>query len=77
MSTAKVQSRGQVTVPQDIRDACGVEAGTELVFRRTSQVTFECQVLPLRPSLDKVATKYEVDGVAPDLASLREQLPTT
>lgn len=30
---AKVTSKGQVTVPKEVRDALGIEAGDHLVFR--------------------------------------------
>ncbi len=74
MSMARVQSRGQVTIPQDIRDACGVIPGTDLMFVKTSATTFECWVLPPRLSLMEVIEKYSVDGVAPDMDRLREDM---
>lgn len=32
-AAAKVTSKGQVTVPKAVRDALGIEAGDEVVFR--------------------------------------------
>ncbi len=34
MGVAKVTSKNQITIPADVRDAFGVEAGDELVFFR-------------------------------------------
>ncbi len=74
MSTARVQARGQVTVPHEIREACGVEPGTDLYFVKTARHTFECRVLPPpRPMLETIE-RYTVDGVAPDLAQLRDEM---
>jgi bifunctional DNA-binding transcriptional regulator/antitoxin component of YhaV-PrlF toxin-antitoxin module len=74
MTVAKVQARGQVTVPQDIREACGVMPGSELLFIKTGPERFECRVLPKRRSLREVAAQYTVAGVAPDLDQLREEM---
>jgi AbrB family looped-hinge helix DNA binding protein len=30
---AKVTSKGQITIPKDVRDALGIEEGDEVVFR--------------------------------------------
>lgn len=32
-AAARVTSKGQVTVPKSVRDALGIEAGDEIVFR--------------------------------------------
>lgn len=70
---AKVQARGQVTVPQEIREACGIEPGSELLFVKTGEYRFECRVLE-RPSLVELTRRYAMPGSAPDLARLREEM---
>jgi len=72
-SIARVQARGQVTVPQEIRKACGVEPGRELLFVQTGENRFECQVL-LRTSLVELTRRYAMPGSAPDLKQLREEM---
>src|SRR5258708_6746053 len=74
MSLARVQARGQVTIPQDIREACGVEPGTDLMFVKTGPTTFECWVLPTPLSLREIFDKYSVEGVAPDIEQLLEEM---
>ena len=37
MAVATVTSKGQVTIPKDVRDDLGIETGTKLYFVRTSQ----------------------------------------
>jgi hypothetical protein len=39
-----------MTVPHAIRDACGIETGTELLCRQTGEGVFECRVQP--PAVD-------------------------
>ena len=74
MAIARVQARGQVTVPQDIREACGITPGTLLVFSQTGPHEFGCRVLPGGDSLTDLIEEFTVDGVAPDLEMLRDQM---
>ena len=69
---ARLQSRGQVTVPQEIRDACELAPGDDLVFVQIGARTFECRALPRRRSLAEVLAQYQSDAEPPDLAQLRE-----
>lgn len=46
MAVVKVQTKGQMTVPQTLRDALGIGAGTQLVCTQTGPDAFECRVLP-------------------------------
>ena len=69
---ARLQSRGQVTVPQEIRDACELLPGDDLLFVKTGLRTFECRALPRRRSLAEVLAQYQSDDEPPDLAQLRE-----
>lgn len=56
MAIVTMQAKGQMTVPQELREAMGIEAGTELVCIQTGPDVFECHVLPkpmnLRDYLD-------------------------
>ncbi|HXT35499.1 MAG TPA: AbrB/MazE/SpoVT family DNA-binding domain-containing protein [Chloroflexota bacterium] len=74
MSMAKVQARGQVTVPQEVRDLCGIEPGTELLFVPMGPHVFECRVLPPQRSLMDLVERFTVGDVAPDLEKLREEM---
>ena len=74
MNVARVQARGQVTVPQEIREACGVAPGTDLLFAKTGPGRFECRVLPARATLVGITKHYAMDGDAPDIARLREEM---
>lgn len=74
MNIARVQTRGQVTVPQEIREACGVVPGADLLFVQRGPDSFECRVLPARRTLAEVTARYAADGVAPDLSRLREEM---
>ena len=74
MNIAWVQTRGQVTIPQEVREACGVTPGTDLFFVKTGPGRFECRVLPAPRRLVEVTTQYAMDGRAPDLAGLREEM---
>ncbi|MGH2391270.1 MAG: AbrB/MazE/SpoVT family DNA-binding domain-containing protein [Chloroflexota bacterium] len=74
MSVAKVQARGQVTVPQEVRDLCGIEPGTELLFVPTGPHVFECRVLPPQRSLMDLVEQFTVRDVTPDLDKLRHDM---
>ena len=37
MAVATVTSKGQVTIPKEVRDDLGIESGTKLYFVRTTQ----------------------------------------
>jgi bifunctional DNA-binding transcriptional regulator/antitoxin component of YhaV-PrlF toxin-antitoxin module len=69
-----VQARGQVTVPQEIREACGIEPGSDLYFRQTGPDTFECHVLPAAGNFLELAAQHACEGPAPSMEELREQM---
>jgi AbrB family looped-hinge helix DNA binding protein len=71
MRISRVQARGQVTVPQEIREACGIEPGSNLLFLPVGPASFECRVLP-RESISEVIERYTVAGAAPHLRALSE-----
>ena len=68
---AKVQARGQVTVPQEIREAYGIEPGSELLFLKTGQNRFECQVLPRSGSLLDFVDRHAIRDQTIDVEKLR------
>ena len=49
MATATVTSKGQVTIPKEIRDALGITAGDKIVFRRkeTGEIVVEAANIDL------------------------------
>ena len=74
MSTiAKVQARGQVTVPQEIREAYGIEPGSELLFLRAGKDHFECRVLPKPRSLIEFIKQHKIDGPPIDVEQLLKE----
>jgi len=74
MFIARVQLRGQVTIPLDVRRVCGIEPGSDLYFVALGSGRFECRVLPPRRSLLELAARYAGEGLAPDLEVLREEM---
>ncbi len=74
MKIARVRLRGQVTIPREVREACGVTPGTDLFFVKTGPGRFECRVLPAPRRLVEVTRQYAMDGAVPDLAGLREEM---
>lgn len=71
MAIGKVLSRGQVTLPREIRRAASVRPGDTVVFRVTGPGTIELKTLP-RLSLDEALERYRIEGPV-DLASDRAQ----
>ncbi len=72
-SIAKVQARGQVTVPQEIREAYGIEPGSELLFVKTGKDHFECQILPRPGSLLAFIDQHAIHDYVIDVEKLREE----
>lgn len=52
MSTARVTSKGQVTIPGDIRNALTIEQGDDLVFELTPRHSVELRVVKRRKLSD-------------------------
>ena len=46
---ATVTSKGQVTLPKEIRDALGIETGTQLDFRATEDGRIEARKVEANP----------------------------
>jgi AbrB family looped-hinge helix DNA binding protein len=73
MTSAKVRARGQVTIPRDIREACGIMPGTALMFVQTGPGQFACRVLSEHRSLLELIEEYRMDGVAPHVDKIIEE----
>lgn len=73
MSIVRVQSRGQITIPRRIREACGIEPGSELLVYFEDALTFGCRVLPKPADLGEILERYTVDGPGVDVEALREE----
>jgi AbrB family looped-hinge helix DNA binding protein len=68
MGLSKVQSRGQVTIPADVRRAAGLAAGDVVVIEAAGKGKVQLVVLSVREPLDHVFRRYGGPGaVAPDL----------
>ena len=52
MSTSRVTSKGQVTIPADIRKALTIEQGDDLVFELTPRHSVELRVVKRRKLSD-------------------------
>jgi bifunctional DNA-binding transcriptional regulator/antitoxin component of YhaV-PrlF toxin-antitoxin module len=61
----RVQARGQVTLPRELREATGIEAGAELVFFPLGPGRFEARVVPARRSVRDLLATYATDATAP------------
>jgi antitoxin PrlF len=48
MSIARVTSKGQVTIPADVRRELGIDRGDDLVFEVTSERSIQLKVLKRR-----------------------------
>ncbi|MCX6110095.1 MAG: AbrB/MazE/SpoVT family DNA-binding domain-containing protein [Proteobacteria bacterium] len=56
-SKITVSSRGQLVIPKEVRDACGIHGGTEILVR-----TREDGVIELRPLKRKVGDLFIFKG---------------
>lgn len=63
MTTAKITSKGQVTVPKQVRDELGLTPGSQVTFTRTDDGDY---VLSRRPrSIHDLRGRLEVTGRRP------------
>lgn len=74
MTIAKIQERGQITIPVEVRKACGIKSGDSLLFVAKGEGVFEARVLPSAELVSELIGRYEVSEVAPDLAELRSEM---
>ncbi|MBV8084335.1 MAG: AbrB/MazE/SpoVT family DNA-binding domain-containing protein [Chloroflexi bacterium] len=68
----RVQARGQVTIPELIRQRCGIDAGSDLLFVQTGPDTFECQRILAGGSLLDFLNAVSGGGMSPELDTLRQ-----
>jgi len=61
MAVAKVQARGQVTLPRSVREKLGCKPGDTVAFRETRAGAVELRVLP-RKSLAELLQRYHIEG---------------
>lgn len=73
MGIATVQQRGQVTIPADVRQACGLQPGDSVLIQAKGNGVFEARALPKGASVAEMIERYKVSGVA-NLDKLREQM---
>jgi AbrB family looped-hinge helix DNA binding protein len=71
MAIARVQARGQVTLPKEVREAAGVEPGDAVIVEATGRGRVELRVVP-RLTLAETFERYRIDGPI-DLAAERRQ----
>jgi AbrB family looped-hinge helix DNA binding protein len=61
MAVATVTSKGQVTIPKEVRDELGIETGTKLYFVRSAQGYI---LKPARNSILALAGTVQYEGPA-------------
>jgi bifunctional DNA-binding transcriptional regulator/antitoxin component of YhaV-PrlF toxin-antitoxin module len=68
----RVQARGQVTIPDLIRERCGIDPGSDLLFVQTGPNRFECQRISPNDSLVDFLNAVSGPGLTPNLDALRQ-----
>ena len=76
VNVTRVQAGGRMTVPAEIRRACRIMPGTDLLFVVEGPNEFRYRVVTRRTSLEEIVEKYTVEGSAPDMTQLRDPGPT-
>jgi AbrB family looped-hinge helix DNA binding protein len=61
MELARIQSRGQVTVPRNIREAAGIRPGDLVAFVVTSPGRVEVRALP-RLTLAEALRRFQIES---------------
>ena len=62
MALVTMQANGQMTVPQAIREALGIETGAQLVCFQTGPDVFESHVLPQSMGLRAYLDAHSFEG---------------
>ena len=71
MATVQVREHGQVTLPQAIRDAYGLDDGSELEIIPIDATRFEVRILPAPGALLALLDEFADKGLALDLEAER------
>ena len=64
-AVGRVQSRGQVTLPRELREATGIAPGADLLFLPLGPGRFEARLVPARRGVRELLTAFAVPGHAP------------
>ena len=75
MGLGRVQARGQVTLPRDVRRAAHIDPGDTLAFRVIAPGKIEVSVLP-RMRFAEALERYRIDGPV-DIAADRRRWQET
>lgn len=62
MGFGKVQARGQVTIPAEVRQAAGIQAGDTLLFEVVGEGRLKAIVIPTHESVEDVLERYRMPG---------------
>lgn len=73
MATVRVGDDGLVEVPQEIREACGIVPGAEVLFFKTGPNTFDCRVVARR-SLVEFTARHASYEPHPDLEEILAEI---
>ena len=71
MSVSKIKSRGQITVPKEVRQKAGIEPGDVLTFEVTGPGEIRLRSLP-RLRLAEALERYRIETPVDDLADRAE-----
>jgi antitoxin PrlF len=69
MSTGTMTSKGQITIPKDVREALGLTPGTKVTFTATSEGTFVLS-RPRRPVIELEGALRQPGGRAVSLEEM-------
>ena len=72
MPLVTMQAKGQMTVPQELREALRIEQGTDLVCFQTGPDMFECHVLPKPMGLRAFIEAHSGSEPAPTPEEMQE-----
>lgn len=73
MSTSRVTSKGQVTIPSDVRKALQIEQGDDLLFEVASDQTAQLRVVK-RQRLSDLYGALQSTRPFPDKETVREEV---
>jgi antitoxin PrlF len=73
MSIARVTSKGQVTIPAEVRRALGIDQGDDLIFEVTAERSVQLRVVKRRP-LSELYGALPATRPFPGKAEIRESV---